>query len=64
MNEYPKCPKCGEELEPWRWDDFWAEDNNCVSAYVRGFCPKCHKPYGWTETYKYIEFSDLEADED
>ena len=42
MNEYPKCPKCGEELEPWRWDDFWAEDNNCVSAYVRGFCPKCH----------------------
>ena len=63
MNNYPKCSKCGEELEPWRWDDFWAEDSY-VAAIVRGFCPKCHKPFSWTEIYKYADFSDLEADDE
>ena len=44
--EYPKCPKCGVELECDDTYDFEYDEDGMI-LYQVGGCPKCGQGYQW-----------------
>lgn len=56
---YPHCPHCNVQLKRVSRDDWAPEDDTCWTADI-GECPRCGRPYRWTQFFKVCGYDDLQ----
>lgn len=63
MVEKLKCPKCGSTniMQDDCYETIHGEDNT-YKELICGHCEDCEADLLWTETYKFIGYTDIEEE--